>query len=368
MTQNRILASMHKSVISIDRCLDVLWRKAYNISKSLAGRKSIIPLAVLLVAGLVSAVMLHIVEIEYDNSPYGKDIGQSMKSICIFILSGFDVDDPPVSDTGWMIAIFALIIGIAFVAVLTADLASVLVKMALDPSQDALKNTSGHFLIAGWGREDMGLVRELLGYPLDAHRHVVLVDKDIKAPSSHDPYLHYINGSPMEQDVLERAGIDSAEVAIIPTDWRAKSDILRDSLNTMKMLAVEGCNPEVYSCVEIVKAESCKHLQRTAVDEIICLEDLSVKLLSQAALNHGFSNLIYELSDSNSRNRLKKLRLPEEYIGWEFRNLFNSMKRKYDAVVVAIERRSIEATHDVEIIENPSRDLILQADDILISI
>jgi len=56
-------------------------------------------------------------------------------------------------------------------------------------------------------------------------------------------------------------------------------------------------NKAVYTCAELMKPESKRHLVRAGVDEPICVSALSSeRMLVMAALNHGVSRLFEELA------------------------------------------------------------------------
>jgi len=180
-----------------------------------------------------------------------------------------------------------------------------------------------------------------------------------------DPYVHFIRSNPAADSVLEKAGINRAAVTIIPIDWRIESDTLKNSVNTLIMLAVEGSNPETYSCVEIMKSSSRKHLRRTAANEVVCVGDLSVRLLTEAALNPGFSFFVESLLTTTAaqRSRLHKEVLPPVFAGMTFRGLFALLNTRIEEILLAVER-PCNAKHP-EIYANPRGRFKLQTGDML---
>ena len=323
-------------------------RLIYGIWMATIGRPATRVGFVLVCLAVCSAAALHYAE-KGHASAYGS-IGRTFCSVVVLLLSGFDVA-PPTTKPGWGLAIFTMLLGIAFVAVVTADLASHLVRIAMRPWSQSKVNVKDHFLITGWGRNDTGLLSGIVNDDLPALQHVVIVDDKLEQPPVKDPYAHFIRGDPTEEAVLERAGVRRATVTLIPLDWRIQSDTLKDSVNTLIMLAVEGCNPETYSCVEIVRRDSKRHLSRTAANEVICVGDLSVHLLTQAALNPGLSLFLNQLLSADRSVHMHKKPLPSCLVGWTFRQVFALLNEQLQEVLLAIERQA--GGRHAEIFANP---------------
>ena len=323
-------------------------RLLYGIWTATIGRPATRVGLVLVCLALCSAAGLHYAERGH-GSAY-ESIGRTFCSVVVLLLSGFDVA-PPTTRLGWVLAIFTMLLGIAFVAVVTADLASHLVRIAMRPWSQSKVDVKDHFLIAGWGRNDTGLLEGLVNDSLPQLQHVVVVDEKLEQPPLRDPYAHFIRGNPTEEAVLERAGVRRAAVTLIPLDWRIQSDSLKDSVNTLIMLAVEGCNPGTYSCVEIVRRDSMRHLSRTAANEVVCVGDLSIRLLTQAALNPGLSLFLSELLSTDGAARLHKVAVPACLVGWTFRQVFAALNDEAEELLLAVERHT--GIRQTEIFANP---------------
>ncbi len=327
----------------------------YGMWTTTAARPAMKVAIVLMVLALVSAVGLH--QAEKDLSESYATMAKTFRSVFVLLVSGFDVHEPT-SWSGWMCAAVTMILGIALVALVTADLASHLVRLALRPQASQSVSVKDHFIICGWGRNDPFLLESLTSDSLPKLRHVVIIDELLSQVPSNDPYVHYINGNPSEESVLERAAIKDAEVTIIPLDWRITSDTLKDSVNTLIMLAVEARSEKTYSCVEIVRRDSKRHLSRTRADEVVCVGDLSLRLLTQAALNHGLSWFLSDVLSIGSESKVHKEALPSTLAGLTFRQLFLLLNEHLEEILLAVERAG-------EIYANPTQRFPLGPDDSL---
>ena len=349
-------------VIARNHRLRTLWHKiqrlVYGIWLTTFGRPASKVCLTLIIVALSGAIGLYYAE--KNQSDDYSTVGRTLCSVVVLLISGFDVA-PPSTRFGWALAIFTMLLGIAFVAVVTADLASHLVRAAIRPWSQAKVQANNHFVIAGWGRNDCEMLNNLVSDSLPILRHVVVIDEKVEQPPIRDPYVHFIRGNPVESTVLELAGIRKAAVTIIPLDWRIQSDSLKDSINTLIMLAVEGCNPATYSCVEIVRRDSKRHLSRTAANEVICVGDLSIRLLTQSALNPGISLFLSILLSPESVTRLHKEPLPPSLAGMSFRQAFSVLNAQLEEILIAVERRA--GSGKQKIIANPPQDISLEAGD-----
>jgi voltage-gated potassium channel len=231
-----------------------------------------------------------------------------------------------------------MLLGIALVALLTADLASHLVRAALGARRHNKVSLKGHFVICGWGGTDSFLVKGLTSDALPRLRHVVVVDEDLDDLPLTDPYVHFVRGSATEESVLDRASVHDAETVVIPLDWSLTASGLKDSRNTLIMLAVEARSPKSYTCVEIAKPDSKRHLSRTRVDEVVCVGELAQRLLTQAALNHGLSVFLNDVLTMGSGSRIHKEILPPDLAGIAFRQLLEMLNTHLEEVLLAVER------------------------------
>jgi voltage-gated potassium channel len=295
---------------------------------------------VIAVLAVASAAGLHYFEkmapgAAADN-PYSTLSGTFL-SVIVLLVSGFDVY-PPASTPGWVCAIFTMLLGIGLVALVTADLASHLVRVALRARGTESPSVSDHYVVCGWGRDDPFILQSLTSDAVPVLRHVVVLDEELDGYESPDPYVHYVKGSPTDEEALERAGISDAETTLIPLDWQLSDEALRDSLNTLIMLAVEAKSPNTYTCVEVYKPDSKRHLGRTRADEVICAGELARRTLTQAALNHGLSLFLGDLLTLDVSTRIHKEVLPTAFAGMPFRRLFDLLNEHLEEILLAVER------------------------------
>lgn len=179
-------------------------------------------------------------------------------------------------------------------------------------------NIKNHVVICNWTTKADIIVRQLHDDSVrEKNPIIVITDRPELVPKSTDKAyrgLLIIGGDPANKDILERADIQNARTAIILAD---ESNLeAADSQSILIQLAIDSINPSVHTIVELVKSTSEMYFQYTHVNEIICLEQLSEKLLSQAALTPGLSEVYMNLlTQSSDTNEIYLEELPRTFIG-----------------------------------------------------
>jgi voltage-gated potassium channel len=307
-----------------------LW---YRFRKKTLDRPTIKIAIAIGILAVVSAAGLYLFEREVTDSPY-HSIPSTFRSVFVLLFSGFDINMPTTGE-GQAFAFLAMILGIALVALITADLASYLVTLALTSAGKSimLKN---HVLICGWGGRDSyiidSIISQVRGQP------VVVLDKELNDAPVQDPYVEFVKGDPSESKALQRANCNSANTVIIPLNWEIGDRSVRDSVNVLTMLAVESITPDLYTCVEVSHENAKRHLARTEANEVVCAGEISRKIIVQAALKHGISRLLLTLLRTYPEPIIRVRRIPEDYCGRLFGEFYRHAYRSARSIIMAIER------------------------------
>ncbi|MFP4459426.1 MAG: hypothetical protein ACLFSQ_07550 [Candidatus Zixiibacteriota bacterium] len=123
----------------------------------------------------------------------------------------------------------------------------------------------------------------------------------------------------LENDIRKCINLDQIETAVILCD-RRKSDYA-DYYTILLSKYLTKCNPGIHIIVELQKSENIKYLGQTKVADVICIEELSEKLLSKSSIMHGFSkfymHLLYNTFDTNS---IFSIKMPQSLEGESYRH------------------------------------------------
>lgn len=179
-------------------------------------------------------------------------------------------------------------------------------------------NIRDHVVICNWTSKADVIVRQLHDESVhEKNAIIVITDNPERVPKTTDKEyrgLLIIGGDPANKEILIRADLKHAKTAIILADEEDRENA--DSRSILIQLAIDSINPNVHTIVELVKSSSRMYFQYTHVNEIICLEQLAEKLLSQAALTPGLSEIYMNLlTQSAETNEIYLEELPETFIG-----------------------------------------------------
>lgn len=266
----------------------------------------------------------------------------------------------PTTPGGRIVAAAVMIVGIGFLGMFTAAIASIFIerKLKAERGLKAVK-VKDHTIICGWNHRAYDILKEIRAEK-NSKIEVVVVIADIESKPVDDEALFLVKGD-VNEESLKLANLVEARNIIIVADEKLDPRS-RDAKTVLNTLTVESINPNVYTCVEIEESANAVYCQRAHANEIIVSGEFSSKLLARAALNHGISKFIDELLSSRYGADLFKVKVPSGLIGKHFIDVLFQVKEQNDGTIVAI------ASESGQFITNPAKDYRLQASDSLIII
>lgn len=168
-----------------------------------------------------------------------------------------------------------------------------------ESKQDSL---SGHVVICNCNEKVRTIVEELQSGTSQPPFDVVLLVQDRQLWERH-PRWHPANngkarfitlfGSPFDEEVLKSADIEKAKAAIILAD--PNQGQLADAQSTLMAVAIEKRNPQVHTVQELILSVNREHLKAMNVDEVVCLGEISEKLIAQSCITPGVKNIFESL-------------------------------------------------------------------------
>ncbi|MBN1351051.1 ion transporter [candidate division KSB1 bacterium] len=247
----------------------------------------------------------------------------------------------PVTLGGRIVAVVVMLMGIGFLGMFTATIASMFVEQRLKAEKGlrAVK-VMDHLIICGWNHRAQDIINEIRAHKGWRTEKIVLI-ADIDSKPIDDDRLYFVKGE-VTEDNLKRANLAEASNIIILADEKLDPRS-RDAKTILNTLTVESLHQDVYTCVEIENSENVAHCRRAKADEIIVSGEFSSKLIARAALNHGISKFIDELLSSQYGEELHKIKAPDSMVGKRFIDIFVQLKEHFDCIVVAIESEPAKA-------------------------
>jgi voltage-gated potassium channel len=254
--------------------------------------------------------------------------------------------------------------GVSLVAFVSGTVASKLVTTVIMKGKGmGSTKHKGHIVVCGWSGKGTEIIRELRAKEVEDPRPIVVLANLDEDPTKVD-HVEFIRGDPSDTIDLLRAGIDFADTAIVLADDSNKSagDHDRDARSLLTCLAIESINPDVYSCVEVIKSANRAHFARTRVNEMVVSAELTGALLAGSAVQHGLSRLVGDLVTHPEGQEFYRLAVPADLAGSTFAAALAPIKQRYDAMVVGFVNG--DDAYDV----NPPAERALRADDVLLVI
>jgi voltage-gated potassium channel len=274
--------------------------------------------------------------------------------------------------------VIGLIAGVVFITIVGAKIVTVFVNHAMRGGRVMKSvNHKNHIIICGWNLQGKNIIKQLLSPDIKERRPIVILANLEKKPINEDR-VDFISGDPTKREDLKRAGIMTANTAIILTDMSSGSqgNINPDAQAVLMTLAVETARPDVYTCVQLMNSEYREHLEHVDVDEYISFDHLGSNLMVASALNHGLSWIINELLTFDIGSEFYKVKAPKAFVGKEFRKAANALNDKR-VTLIAVETDESKLNsewkaelHDLGMLKegkgwivNPQKDYTLQRGD-----
>jgi voltage-gated potassium channel len=344
-----------------------LGRRLSRLALQFVGRPTFRIGLVVVVLAVISSLLLWLVEHTppptWDGPaawPY-KSLWGTLRQVLILVFSGYDVT-PPARPHGYALAMLCMFLGIALGVTITADIASLLVSVAMAGAGHRRIRASDHVVICGWHYTTRVLVEQLTDRETCPRCEIIIVDEEAAKQPVYDPAVHFVQGDPTEVRSLRRASTEKAHTTIIPIDWKVPEP-LQDSRTTLAVMAVKSLDSGTYTCAEIRSSRNRRHIERTGVDEVVCLGELSQRLLSQAARNHGLARLIQSLLTFKHGSSIFRVPMPARFAGREFRWLLRQLNKKRGAILVSVERKATVPGDPPTLHTNPQGEFLLEEDD-----
>ena len=293
--------------------------------------------------------------------------GVSFSSGILWVLRSLVQGEPPFEpETGLGQFLFFVVVvtGVGIIAIVTAGIASKIIQwvMRKDAGMGEAKYRD-HIVICGWSPKGQEILRELHAEEIVDKRPVVIV-ADLEHNPTEDDLVTFIRGSTSDHRTLERANIPQAETAIILADEShvGMGADERDAMTLLTTLAVESLNPQVHTCVEVIRSENVHHFERAKADEVVVSAELAGNLLASSAMTHGMSQVVADLTGHAEGNEFYTLEAPSSLAGGTFTAALERLKKEGDAILIGVAKDG----HSYDL--NPPADRTIDAGDLLLVI
>jgi len=270
-------------------------------------------------------------------------------------------DISPTSLGGRIVGGLLMILGIGFLGVLTATIASVFIENKLMENKGMRTSTAkDHFGICGRNFKGFDIVAELRADEKSRSLPIVIIAPIDEKPID-DPNLHFVRGE-ITSETLGKANIGEAHTVMVLSNDSLELNV-RDAKTILNTLTIKSLYPDLYVCVELVESKNVVHCQLAKADEIIVVGELSTNLMVQASLDHGITHMVTELVSNRYGSQLYKVGIPDSFVGQTFFDVMCRMKNELGILCLGVEKKK-----DNRLITNPEAEFRLSREDELVVI
>jgi TRAP transporter TAXI family solute receptor len=189
-----------------------------------------------------------------------------------------------------------------------------------------LDKISNHYVLVNWNDKGIGIIEQLHSSDLVEKKNIIIVSDSEHTISFSEKQefddVYCINGNPTDEAVLKRANVHKAYSVIILAD---KDKNIADGKSILSILAIRkicreegGHTPIIAEIIDPQKVNLAKYagIGKEGFVEIVSSEALGQRLLSQAAVNPGLTEIYKELlTFSGKSSEIYKCKAPDEIIG-----------------------------------------------------
>ena len=293
-------------------------------------------------------------EIQRGEKNYFDSYPHALKNTLVYLFSGFE-EYLPHTLAGWFGSVLVMLVGsLGVVAFLIGNVVSIIqerIKEAkLIKKKPAHSHFEGHLVICNWSDKGINILRQVRDPSTGFSQPIVIVSEQANTIGiGNDKALFEdvwaVVGDPTLAGVLSRADIQHAETVLIladtgianettgngvlTLDWQtgpgtfspemSNHTSLIDAKTILVGMTIEAMCKHTYTCVELLDARNKVHLERTHINEVICGQEFSSKLLAQASVCHGLTKVHQHLlTATGNTNEIYISELPESFIGQTF--------------------------------------------------
>jgi len=248
----------------------------------------------------------------------------------------------PISVGGRIVGFVLMFFGVGMMSLLTATIASIFVekKIMEDKGLETVK-FKDHLIICGWNQHTEEVLAGLTTYGLTGDAPIVLinelsVDEIESFRLKYKKFnLKFLRGDYVREDVLLRANIAGARVAVIMADVSGGHSRERtDERTALTALTIKYLAPQVKTIAELLDGENRQHLKRANVEEIIVRGEHIGSLLATAVKSPGLPRLISGMLSLGDTNKFWRVEIPKTFIGKTFHDLSTHYREKQHAILI----------------------------------
>jgi len=137
------------------------------------------------------------------------------------------------------------------------------------------------------------IIDQLSSDPLCAEREIVIIDDTLQELPFRREKVHFIHGSSIQMDTLQRANVKEAYVALVLSSISDRRSA--DALTAATVSMIEQLNPSIRVIAECSSVEHLTLFEPLRCSAVIPTQNIGAKLLAQEIRDRGLAPAISEL-------------------------------------------------------------------------
>ena len=275
------------------------------------------------IIGIFSIWLFGAITISFIETGDFKNVGNSLWWTIVTMTTVGYGDMTPSSAIGRLLAILIMFCGISLIAIVTGTISSIFTtKRIMEGKGLSNINLTNHTLICGWNNNFLQLIKNLIKN--NSNINLVLVNNhDIDEintiiSSFKNSSIKFVKGDFSLDSILNKANVTKAKNAIILNDHTTS-----DEKVILTTLTLKKISPRVKVIAQINDHDKISFLKRANVDAILSSDDFESFMATSHITDPSVANTISNIIDKNSKNTINSTKIPEEFIGKSFQELFN---------------------------------------------
>jgi len=317
-------------------------------------------LVIVLIIVFIGGALVFAAEVRKNHSMFSGFFDAFWWAIVTITTVGYG-DRYPVTTTGRVLALFLMFMGVVTTSILSGTIASIFVDRKIREGK-GLQDVSlrNHLVLCGWNRNTERIL-EGIGKISGKKQEVVLVNAmdsegyQTLTAKFEDIDLRFVRGDFTHEAILKKASIANAKAAILLSDESGENSLDNaDERTILASLAIKSLNPDIVLSAEIVNPENEQHLKRANVDDIIIYGEFNGFLLASSTLSSGIPLLVKELLSFDSKNILKNISIPAQFVGKSFIELAEHFLKSGEGILIGLLSEEKKMTLDDILSEDSS--------------
>lgn len=212
-----------------------------------------------------------------------------------------------------------------------------------------------HIVICGWNDDIMDVIKTLLA---STDRSILIVSENI-VQQFDNPRIFLLEGNPSSRPILEKGHIQRAFSSIILSERSEnQSNHEVDAKSILIALAINICNPNMHTTIELQNPENIEHAKNAGVNDFITPSSYQGSLLAQSAASPGVSEIFSQIF-VESEHFIQRVELCPDWIGHSYLSIVQLFATDNRGTLLGIQRNQ-------QSVLSPAPDLTMEQTDVLL--